>query len=69
MDIIYNTFGNDVYTLRCRCPKCNAEHVRPYGELTFYCNKCGAHLRCEAFSEEEIDAAIEEHKLDDFEDL
>ena len=68
MNNIKETIGNDAYLHSCRCPECNEKIHRGYEERTFYCENCGTHLHQRAFTEEEIDDALFQHEMDDYED-
>ena len=68
MDEIRETICNDSYLNSCICPKCNRVIHRGYEERTFYCEFCGTHLHQRAFTQEEIDDALFQHELDEYED-
>lgn len=68
MSKIKETIKNDAYLHNCRCPKCNKNIHRGYEERTFYCENCGTHLHQRAFTKEEIDDALFQHEMDEYED-
>lgn len=65
---IKETIQNDAYLLSCRCPACNALIRRGYDEETCYCSKCGQRVHMRAFTDEEIEDAHFEHKMDHYEE-
>lgn len=62
------TVNNDAYLLKCKCPKCGNKISRDYDERIFYCEQCGTKLHQRAFTEEEIDEALFQHEMDEYED-
>lgn len=65
---LVETVDNDAYLHRCRCPKCNKRITRGYEERVFYCEQCGTQLHQRAFTKEEIDKALFQHEMDEYED-
>lgn len=65
---IAETIENDAYSHSCKCPECKKKIFRDSKERTFYCESCGTQLHQRAFTEEEIDAALFEHEMDEYED-
>ena len=66
---IRETVENNAYLNKCKCPICNKIITRGYEERTFYCENCGTKLHQRAFTETEIDNALFEHEMDEYEDL
>ena len=63
------TIENSAYLLSCRCPVCFNIIGRSYQEEIFYCRYCGTKLHTRAFTKEEIEYAIFEREMDNYEDL
>ena len=61
------TINNNAYLLSCECPTCGHKLSRDYDEETFYCRYCGEHLHARAFTKKEIDEALFELEMDDYE--
>lgn len=68
MDNIMETIENDAYLHSCVCPKCKKKLHRGYEERTFYCEYCGTLLHSRAFTQEELDDALFQHEMDEYED-
>lgn len=68
MKKIKETINNDAYSYRCHCPVCGNCIQRGNEERTFFCDQCGTHLHQRAFTEEEIEEAIFQHEMDEYED-
>ena len=68
MSKIIESIENDVYTHSCRCPNCGNKMYRGSEEATKFCEKCGQQLHLRAFTKEEIDDAIFQHRQDEYED-
>lgn len=62
------TIHNDAYLHSCNCPKCNYHMHRGSEERIFYCENCGTKLHQRAFTEEEVNDALFEHEMDEYED-
>lgn len=63
------TIENDAYSYRCKCPVCGKIHqLEGYDERIFFCSKCGERLHQRAFTQEEIDDAIFQREMDEYED-
>ena len=65
---LVETIDNDAYLHRCTCPVCKKKLFRGSEERTFYCEQCGTHLHQRAFTETEIEDALFEHEMDEYED-
>ena len=52
----------------CECPNCHHTLFRDSEEEIFFCRYCGAHLWAKAFTEKEIENAIFEWEMDEYED-
>ena len=63
-----DTIENDAYLHRCKCPKCNNKLARGNEERLFYCEYCGTKLHQRAFTQEEINEALFQHEMDEYED-
>ena len=61
--------NNNAYYLTCQCPVCKSTLSRDYQGEIFYCRYCGTKLLALAFSQEEINNAIFEKEMDNYEDL
>lgn len=61
------TINNNAYLLSCNCPVCNAKISRGYEERTFYCSECGTQLHQRAFTEKEVEDALFENEMDNYE--
>ena len=48
--------------------KCKKKLHRGYEERTFYCEYCGTLLHNRAFTQEELDDALFQHEMDEYED-
>ena len=68
MSNIKETIENDAYLYSCKCPECSKNIHRGYEERTFYCENCGTHLHQRAFTKEEIDDALFQYEIDEYED-
>ena len=64
-----DTVNNDAYLLTCECPICKTIIDRDYDEHFQYCPSCGTKIRMPPFSEEEIEKAVFENEMDEYEDL
>lgn len=62
------TLNNDAYLQSCECPNCRNRIGRNYDERTFYCEECGTQLHQKAFSEKEIEQALFDREIDDYEE-
>lgn len=62
------TINNNAYLKSCDCPECARHMTRGYAEKIVFCSYCGAKLHQRAFSEEEINKAIDDHLFDNYED-
>lgn len=65
---VKETIENDAYLHSCRCPQCSKKIHRGYEERTFYCENCGTRLHQSAFTQEEINDALFQHEMDEYED-
>ena len=63
----FETIDNDAYLLKCKCPVCQTLIARDYDEKTFFCNNCGTKLHHNAFSKDEINEALLQNQIDDYE--
>lgn len=68
-DKVVESIENDAYSLRCKCPNCGSTVRRGFEEEMKYCEKCGQKLHLRAFTKEEVDSALFEHEMDEYEDL
>ena len=64
---LLETIKNDAYLHSCECPKCHHTLFRDSEEEIFFCKYCGAHLKARAFTEKEIEDAIFEWDMDEYE--
>lgn len=62
------TVENNAYSHSCTCPCCGTRLSRDYEERVFYCEVCGQQLHQRAFTDEEVDEALFQHEMDEFED-
>lgn len=68
MEDIKETINNDAYSNSCVCPVCGKRIARGYEKRTFFCEQCGTHLHQRAFTEKEMEAAIFDKEMDEYED-
>lgn len=67
-DKIVESVNNNAYLHSCECPKCGKTMTRGYEEETRFCSKCGQKLHLRAFTKEEVDDALFQNEMDDYED-
>ena len=64
---LLETIKNNAYLHSCECPNCHHILSRDSEEEIFFCRYCGAHLWARAFTEKEIEDAIFEWDMDEYE--
>lgn len=59
---------NSAYLHSCRCPYCGKSMTRGNEEEVRYCSKCGQKLHLRAFTKEEVEQALFDREMDEYED-
>lgn len=67
-DKAIDSIENSAYLHSAKCPKCLKSISRGYKEDIVYCSGCGQKVHIPAFSEDEINKALFEHEMDEYED-
>lgn len=60
--------NHNAYDHSCNCPKCGSSMKRDTQESIKFCSVCGTKIHIRAFTNEEINAALFEHEMDEYED-
>lgn len=63
---VLDAVNNNAYYLTCNCPHCANTLMRSEEEAIAYCTFCGAKIHMPPFTQEEIDEARFERRMDDY---